>query len=214
MSKTIYCISGLGADEKVFSNLQLNGHQLRHIPWLVPQKKENIQSYAKRMASHITGDSPVLLGVSFGGMVGIEIAKELSLEKLIIVSSVKSRDELPGWMKLVGNMQLNKMLPTKSNKFTEKIDNSRLGVSTEEEKAMVRNYRMAANPVYINWAINQVLNWKNDWQPNNLIHIHGDKDKMFPIKNIKATHTIEGGTHLMIYNRARDIGAYLEQVLR
>lgn len=214
MQKTIHCISGLGADEKVFDNFRLHGHQLQHIPWLEPHKKETIQSYAKRMAAFIKGDSPVLLGVSFGGMVGIEIAKQVSLRRLIIISSVKSTGELPGWMKIAGKMQLNKLLPTKSYKISEKIDNNRLGVTTEEEKIMVRAYRKNANPVFINWAINQVLNWKNDWQPENIIHIHGDRDKMFPIKKVSATHTIQGGTHMMIYNRAGEIGGFIERELQ
>lgn len=213
MHKTIYCISGLGADEKVFRNLHFSRHKLKYIPWLVPEKREKINAYAGRMASFITEESPVLLGVSFGGMMGIEIAKQLPMKKLFIISSIKNSVELPGWMKMVGKMQLNKFLPTKSYKFTEKLDNDRLGVSNEEEKRMVRDYRRNADPIYVNWAINQVLNWKNGWHPDYLVHIHGDKDKMFPIKKINATHVISGGTHMMIYNRAAEIGSYIEKEL-
>ena len=213
MKRTVYCISGLGADEKVFANLRVDGYELIHIPWLRPHKNETLVTYAKRMAASFRHETPVLLGVSFGGMLGIEIARQLPLQKLIIVSSIKSVTELPPWMKVVGKMQLNKFLPVRSYKFTEKVDNNRLGVSNEEEKKMVQAYRKTADSVYINWAINKVVNWKNNWQPDNLIHIHGDQDKMFPIKRIKATHIIKGGTHLMIYNRAKEIGEYLEKVL-
>jgi pimeloyl-ACP methyl ester carboxylesterase len=213
MQKTIYCISGLGADETVFCNLRLNGHILKHIPWLKPGKKESIKLYAKRMAVSITHSSPVLLGVSFGGMIGIEIAKQQPVQQLIIVSGVKSTDELPRWMRIAGQMRLNKLLPTGSYKFTEKIDNDRIGVSTEEEKNMANAYRKSADPVYLNWAINEVMNWKNNWQPENTIHIHGDKDRVFPVKNIKPSHIIKDGTHMMIYNRAKEIGDIIERVL-
>jgi esterase/lipase len=213
MQKIIYCISGLGADEKVFCNLQLNGHKLIYIPWLQPLKKETITNYANRMASNIGHKSPVLLGVSFGGMIGIEIAKQMKLQKLIIVSSIKSSNEMPAWMKVVGSLKLHKLLPTRSYKLTEKIDNDRLGVTTPEEKEMVRAYRKSVNPVYFNWAIHQVLNWKNDWQPEHLIHIHGDKDKIFPIKKLSPTHIIKDGTHMIIYNRAREISEYIQNEL-
>lgn len=213
MHKTIYCISGLGADEKVFRNLHFRGYKMKYIPWLVPEKREKINAYASRMAAHITEESPVLLGVSFGGMMGIEIAKQLPMKKLFIISSIKNTVELPGWMKVVGKMQLNKFLPTRSYKFTEKLDNDRLGVSNEEEKMMVRDYRRNADPVYVNWAIDQVLNWKNGWHPDYLVHIHGDRDKMFPIKRINATHVISGGTHMMIYNRAAEISHCIEKEL-
>src|SRR5258705_1104375 len=98
--RPIYCISGLGADEKVFINLQMKGHEMKYIPWLRPNKKERLDAYAKRMAEYIKHDSPVLLGVSFGGMMGIEIAKQMRLQKLIIISSIKSDNELPRWMKI------------------------------------------------------------------------------------------------------------------
>lgn len=211
MNETIYCISGLGADEKVFSRLRLNGHDIRYVPWLRPQKNEKIDHYAKRMAESIQHDSPVILGVSFGGMIGIEIAKQLQLRKLFIISSIKSTRELPGWMKVAGTLQLNKMIPMRPYKFIEKIDNDRLGVSNEEERKIVQAYRRSADPVYLDWAINEVLNWKNDWQPENIIHIHGDKDRIFPIKNLNAHHIIEDGTHFMIYNRAEEISKIIDQ---
>ena len=213
MSKVIYCISGLGADEKVFNNLELNGHELIHIPWLRPNKKETIVEYASRMREQIRESPAVLLGVSFGGMIGIEIAKQIQLEKLIIVSSIKNAKELPAWMRYVGQLQLNKFLPIRSYKFIEKIDNDRLGVSNEEEREMVQEYRKAADRIYMNWAVNEVLNWKNDWLPENIVHIHGDKDKIFPIKKISASHVIKDGTHLMVYNRAKEISRILHQLL-
>jgi esterase/lipase len=214
MSKTIYCISGLGADEKVFTNLKVNGHELKYLPWLRPEIKESISHYAERMTKPITHHKPVLLGVSFGGMLGIEIAKQLQLRQLIIVSSIKSTKELPGWMKLAGKMSLHKLLPIRSYKITEKIDNDRLGVSTEQEKEMVRAYRKNVDPIYFNWAVHQVLNWKNNWHPHNIIHIHGNKDKIFPVKKITPTHIIKDGTHMIIYNRAEEVGSLIEKELK
>ncbi|MEP7376355.1 MAG: alpha/beta hydrolase [Chitinophagaceae bacterium] len=213
MKKTIYCISGLGADEKIFRNLSMNGIQLEYISWLKPLEGERIGEYAGRMASPILHSKPVLLGVSFGGMIGIEIAKQIKLEKLIIVSSIKSADELPRWMRVAGKMKLNKFLPTRSYRLTNKIDSNRIGVATEEEKEMVKAYRKVADPYHLQWSINEVLNWKNDWQPENMIHIHGDKDKIFPIKNTAPTHIVKEGTHMIIYNRAGEISKFIEEAI-
>ena len=213
MSQRIYCISGLGADEKIFANLKIPGRELVHIPWLRPEKKEKIGDYARRMAASLRDPSPVLIGVSFGGMMSIEIARQFQLERIFIISSVKQRAEMPAWMKWTGQLQLNKFLPTKSNSLTEGIDNRKLGVSSEREKEMVRYYRKTADAVYMNWAINEVLNWKNEWIPEKLVHIHGTKDNMFPVKMIRNAQLIEGGTHLMIYNRAPDIAACISHEL-
>ena len=35
----------------------------------------------------------------------------------------------------------------------------------------------------------------------NLIHIHGNKDIIFPIENINDCIVVEGGTHIMILNK-------------
>jgi len=213
MSQKIYCISGLGADHQVFKRLELNGHELKPIPWIRPEKNERIDKYAVRMIQCIDESFPVILGVSFGGMMGIEIAKLINVKKLIIISSIKSPAEMPQWMRLAGKLQLNKILPIKSYKITERIDNDRLGVSNEEERLLVEQYRRSADSMYMNWAVNQVLNWKNGWHPGNIIHIHGDKDKIFPVKNLKADHVVKNGTHLMVYNRAKEISELLAELI-
>jgi hypothetical protein len=210
--KTVYCISGLGADEKIFHPLQIDA-KMKFIPWLQPFRNENIQKYAKRMAESITQPSPVLLGISFGGMIGIEIAKLVNVEKIIVISSVKSANELPQWMRISGKFYLHKVLPTRSYKFTKKFDNDRLGITNEEELNLVNSYRKKLDPVYFNWAVHQVLNWKNNWHPENIIQIHGDKDKIFPIKKLKPTHVIKGGTHIMILNKTEELSKCINSVL-
>jgi pimeloyl-ACP methyl ester carboxylesterase len=198
--KKIYCFSGLGADEKIFSNLEIHGCKLIYIDWLRPGTREHIGQYAIRMSAMIEDEEPILLGVSFGGIIAIEIAKHKPVKKVIIVSSIKTSDELPTWMRVAGILQLNKILPVRSNKITERFDDNQLGVTTENEKMLVEHYRKKSDPQYMDWAINQVLNWRNSWQPETLVHIHGDKDKMFPIRKLRPTHVIEGGTHIMIMN--------------
>lgn len=210
--KTVYCLSGLGADEKVFHPLQINA-KMKFIPWLQPFKNENIKHYAKRMAEMIDHASPVLLGISFGGMIGIEIARVIEVEQLIIVSSVKSANELPQWMRIMGKFYLHKVLPTRSYKFTERFDNNRLGITNEKELALVNSYRKKLDPIYFDWAVHQVLNWKNKWYPQNIIQIHGEKDRIFPLKNLKPTHIIEGGTHIMILNKTDELSKCINSVL-
>jgi len=210
--KTIYCISGLGTDEKVFGNLNVNA-KMKFIPWLRPLKNETIKKYASRMGESIHDSSAVILGISFGGMIAIEIAKQIPVEKLIIVSSIKTASELPGWMKLTGKFQLHKILPTRSYKITEKYDNSRLGITNEEERQLVNMYRQKMDPVYYDWAVHQVLSWKNSWYPENLVHIHGEQDKVFPIKNLAPTHVIKDGSHIMTLNKAEEVSTCINSVL-
>jgi len=202
----------LGTDERVFSHLSINA-KMKFIPWLRPLKNETIRKYSLRMGEKIQHPSPVLLGVSFGGMIAIEIAKQIPLAKLIIVSSIKTANELPRWMKLTGKFQLHKILPTRSYKITERYDNRRLGISNEEELKLVNAYREKMDPVYYNWAVHQVLSWKNNWYPGDIVHIHGDHDKIFPVKNLNPTHIIQGGSHIMMLNKAQEVSQCINSVL-
>ena len=131
--KTIYCISGLGADERAFSRLKPEGYTITCLPWLTPLPNETISEYAVRMSKGITTEKPVLMGLSFGGMMSLEIAKLLPVEKLILISSIKSNKELPRWMKVAGRLQLNKIFPMRSYKITEPIQNRFIGITTPEE---------------------------------------------------------------------------------
>jgi pimeloyl-ACP methyl ester carboxylesterase len=212
--KTIYCISGLGADERAFSKLKIDGHTLQVIKWLMPEPAETLQQYAERMRSGITEENPILMGLSFGGMLCTEIAKQIPVKKIILISSVKSSKELPWWMKTVATLKLNKIVPLKSSRFTQPFQNRMLGVQSEEEKALVACFRRDVDLPYTNWAVNQAINWKNEWQHPDICHIHGDNDHMFPIKNIKPTFTIKKAGHFMIMNRAAEVSDCINSVLQ
>ncbi len=207
--KNIYCLSGLGADEKIFSKLDFKEHHVVFIQWLKPKSSEPISDYAWRLSQQITLPDPILIGISFGGIMCIEIAKHLAIKKIIIISSVKTRHELPRWMKAAGWLRLNKIFPMRSFKLIEPLEDYNLGVETAEEKNMVRSYRRSIDQAYADWAINCILNWKNGSVPVNLIHIHGGKDRIFRIKKVKPDHIIANGGHFMVMNKAAEINKIL-----
>lgn len=213
--KHIYCISGFGADERVFANLDFGENDLHFIQWKIPQKRESISSYAKRMSEDISYPKPVLIGLSFGGMMSIEIAKIISVEKVILISSVSTFHELPLSMKIAGALRLNKLIPMKPYSILEPLENYNLGVKTKEEKNLLREYRKNLNLQYSNWAMDQVVNWKNNWIPPNLVHIHGTKDHIFPIKYIKKSdYIIRGGGHLISMNNSEEVNEILKRELQ
>jgi pimeloyl-ACP methyl ester carboxylesterase len=93
--KDIYFVSGLGADERVFRLLKFEGYQPVHLHWVAPQAGESIADYAQRLSTQIKSDCPIIIGLSFGGMIAVEIGKHISVEKVILISSVKTTSEIP-----------------------------------------------------------------------------------------------------------------------
>lgn len=210
----IYCISGLGADERVFSKFFFPGYEIHFIKWITPEKKESVEAYAKRLLSQIDHSNPVLIGLSFGGIMCIEISRHIKTELIIIISSIKSKAEMPLWMRLSGRLRLNRLFPMRSFKLIEPLENYNLGVSTRAEKAMVKDYRKNLDVKYANWAVNAILNWKNKTVPENLYHIHGDADRIFSIKKIKPDYTVHKGGHLMILDKSDEINKCISLLLR
>jgi pimeloyl-ACP methyl ester carboxylesterase len=216
--RTIYCISGLGADERVFSRLVVPGAGFVYLQWLIPAAQESITDYATRMCGQIpaiSGGRVVLMGVSFGGMMAIEMAKQIPGAAVILISSVKSRKELPWSTRLAGRLGLYSLIPTRPGtySFMRPMRNYFLGVGTREEASLSNEFSENVDPVYLRWAVRQIVCWKNEWQPPVLYHIHGSKDRAFPIGRIAATHVVEGGGHFMVMNRAKEISGILAGIL-
>ncbi|HEY5370325.1 MAG TPA: alpha/beta hydrolase [Hanamia sp.] len=211
--KHIYCISGFGADERVFSKLDFGENDVHFLPWKIPEKRETIVSYAARMNEDIMHPNPILIGLSFGGMMSIEIAKLISVEKVILLSSISARHELPLYMRIAGTLRLNRLIPMKPYPILEPIENYNLGVETKEEKELLREYRHNLNLQYSNWAMNEIVNWKNQWIPPNLVNIHGTKDHIFPIRYVKVDYVIKGGGHLLPMNNADEVTGILKKIL-
>lgn len=213
-TKNIYCISGLGADYRLFQNLRLpQEYRLRHLPWISPDKEESIESYAARIAAGIDEEAPVLVGVSFGGMISVEISKQMPVSRVILISSIKSKSEKPLYFRAAATLRLNKILPLKPYGFLEPIQNYNLGIENEEEKALAEEYRRTINLSYTEWAIDRILNWQNETFPDDIIHIHGSSDHIFPVRYVKPTDIIEGAGHMMVMNRAEEISAILDKAL-
>ncbi|MBO9732272.1 MAG: alpha/beta hydrolase [Chitinophaga sp.] len=215
MQKHLYLISGLGADERIFNNLRFpSGYQVHYLHWIAPLQDEPIGQYASRMAKGISVDGPVsIIGVSFGGIMSLEIARHIPVEKNILLSSIKQTSEKPpyyNWVKRLGLHKLpDSILYQRRNMIVRKF----LNIETNEERALVNEYLAKRDYSYMRWAVNAILHWENEQVPPGLVHIHGAKDMPFPVKYLQPTHLIPDGGHFMVLNRANEINRILASVL-
>lgn len=214
-NKHIYLISGLGADERVFSRLEFPaGYEVHFLPWIQPlNQQEPIGEYALRMTRRIQHPNPVMLGLSFGGMMSIEIARHIPVEKVILLSSVKQKQELPPYYNGVARMLLDNLPDKVLFQKRQFIVRLFMQSKSEEEKALLRDYMTKKDYSYIRWALQAILQWQNEWVPEATIHIHGSSDRPFPRRYVKPTHTIVNGGHFMVMNRAAEISRILEREL-
>ena len=203
----VYFISGLGADERVFQFLALSKIEHRFIQWIKPKTRENLAAYCERLTSQIdTTQEVFLIGLSFGGIVAQEISKIITCKKIIIISSIKSIQEFSWQLKLVRQIQIHRIVPhwllTLSNRFTADFYFS---TENQIESKLLHQIIKDTDPKFLSWAIHQIMNWRNETYPENLIHIHGTNDRIFPIENISNVIKIPKSGHFMIVNRFQQI---------
>ena len=212
---TIYFISGLGADERIFERLVLPSWiQVRHLRWIEPLRKESLAAYCRRLAAPIGQQEDfVLAGLSFGGMAAIEISKFLQPRLVILLSSVATRHELPFPTRLVRWLRLHLITPVFIMKWPKFFLYWIFSARTAREKELLRDFTRRVSGRYLKWSINEVVNWKNEERPAMLFHLHGKADRIFPYALTHADAPIEHGGHLIVHDRAAEVSALLAERL-
>ena len=213
---TIYMFPGLGADETIFRRLHLPGHEIVHIKWIKPLNREPLPDYAKRIRYQIRTDTtPVLLGLSFGGMVAQEVAKLVNPAMTIIVSTIKGDWERPLQLDLAERLRPHRFLPSLLAIRFDFWYYWAFGPTTRMEKAFIKSMARGIHPDFTDWAADTAINWRNKVRVPNVVHIHGDNDSLFPLCNIKDKDVIviKGGTHFMVYKQAEEISQIIQEKL-
>ena len=207
---------GLAAGPSIFENIKLPEEQFEmyFLEWFLPIENESIESYALRMTQKITHDNPVLIGVSFGGVLVQEMAKIIQTDKVIIISSVKTNKEFPSRFKIARNTKAYKLIPTQLLADIEKLVKYAFGdnIVTKRIK-LYEKYLSVRDKHYLDWAIETILCWNQKEINEAVIHIHGDEDEVFPIKHIRKCIVVKGGTHIMILNKFKWLNENLPKLI-
>ena len=216
MSKIpVYFLPGLAANSLIFERIKLQESifEIHLVDWEMPKKNENLLGYAKRMAELVTLPKAVLIGVSFGGVLVQEMALFLDLRKLIIISSVKSNLELSLTMKIAKTTKAYKLMPTALFQNMDLLAKFFFGNVLKQRIKLYQKYLSVLENTYLDWAIEQMVLWDRVEVDKNVIHIHGDADAIFPIKNIRNFIVVKGGTHIMILSKYKWFNENLPKII-
>lgn len=212
---SVYFMPGLAASSAIFERIVLPKDQFDTylLEWDIPLENETLSEYAKRICNKITTENPVLIGVSFGGILVQEMAKFVNAKKIIIISSVKSNKEFPRRMILAKNTKAYKLFPTSLVANIENLAKFSFGDKVNQRLKLYEKFLSLRDSSYLDWAIKQIIHWDRTVVDKNVIHIHGDQDTIFPIKYIKNCIVVKGGTHIMILNKYKWLNAHLPEII-
>jgi hypothetical protein len=196
---------GMAANPSIFKHIRLPEDQFEQhlLEWFVPDKDMSLSDYALKMTASIKHENPILLGVSFGGMLVQEMASHIAVKKVIVVSSVTDKSQLPKRMLFAKYTKIHKLLPTGLVNNLELLAKYAFGETVPKRLELYEEYLSIKDKYYLDWSIDQIVNWKQSYCPECIVHIHGEKDNVFPIGNIKNCIPVKNGTHTMIIHRAK-----------
>lgn len=210
---TIYAIPGLGTTEKLYVNTKIKGVEIIVLNWPTPEKNDTMESYARKFLPQINTNIPFcLLGVSYGGMICTELSKIISPKKIFLISSCKSRKELPWFIKTLKYIPLHRLISENQHRKMAYKGRWIIGFG----KAYIPEFLGMVNSMtknYFKYCINIIVNWNNTTLPKNTIHIHGDNDILLWYRFVKPDYTIEKGSHAMVVFQTDEINKIIEKEL-
>ena len=210
----VYAFPGLGTDRRMYDLQSDLDCELRIPEWIPPQKNETMNHYAGRFAQLLDTSEPYsIMGVSLGGMMCMELAKYMQPEKVILISSCKTRSELPPHIqmgKFIGGAGL---APISFIRRAVKAYNQHMGDLPTEMKTVFDEMVDTVDGEFLKWAATAITRWQNETIHDNIIHIHGTRDKVLPYKYVKSDMTLMGGSHYMVGTRSEEVNALIERAL-
>jgi hypothetical protein len=116
-------------------------------------------------------------------------------------------------MKMAKKTNAHKLLPTQWINSLDALALYTFGKGIQKRLELYQKYLSERNPFYLSWAIDALVNWEQEYALDEIIHIHGERDTVFPIKNLRGPlHKINAG-HAAIITHAKWFNDQLPKLL-
>lgn len=211
-------LSGMGADERVFSPQKAAFDNLTVPEWLEPLPRESLAAYAKRMAAAVDPAGPCFLGgASFGGMVAMEMSRHLDVRAVILVGSVRGPQELPRlvracpiWLAIFA-----RFLPCRFVQFCCRGFRRTTGRFLHPFVRGILSQLEHSDASFLRWAMFAMLVWRDsgDSKEVPVFQIHGERDRALPVKNTVPTSIVRGGGHVISLTHAEEVNMFLRETM-
>jgi pimeloyl-ACP methyl ester carboxylesterase len=214
---TIYCFPGQGSDKRIFDSLTIDSQfNIKIIEYSTPEKDMTLNSFAKQLSTQIdTTHKFILLGVSLGGMICVELSELLNPVKTIIISSAKNRHELPYRYNFQKKIPIYKLLPGKLLLAGAKMLQPIVEPDRKNNRKTFISMLGCKNAIYMKRTVGLIINWDREVNTKKIYHIHGTNDHTLPIRKIKSpNYIVSHGSHLMTLTRAKEISDILNSILK
>ncbi len=200
----IYLLPGIGCDERLFDRIDLGGYHIVKLRWPDFPKGCTLADIARELSAHVDATVPhVLVGVSMGGMVAQELASITKPEVVILVSSWTGPHEWPMFVRISARLGLHAFITHFTMWLTWPVKRT-LGRRDRSTDKLLWEMACAQTARKIRRGTGAILRWKGSTWKGPLVRIHGDGDRVIPLR-FPVDHIVEGGAHIMVLMRAEEV---------
>ena len=203
----LFFISGLGANERAFSNINNLDVESTVVKWMKNEPEETLEEYAHKVIDKysITRDDGVA-GLSFGGLLAQEIAYILKMDKVILISSFRDKGDLKPILKFGLKHRLDKWIPPFNIPILNSVIINYLNSETASSKPLLDEMLNQTDYDLMKWSLTQIfLSSRERYEGIELINILGTNDRIIGQWSNRTTHVIKDGSHFMVYEKADEI---------
>lgn len=213
----VYLFPGQGSDRRIFDSIHFDpACRLKFIEYTCPEKNQSMRDFALSLVSRIDTTKPfVLMGVSLGGMICVELAEVIKPLKVILISSAKNRNELPFRYRFQHIIPLYRLVPARMMLWGAQWMQPLVEPDRNKNKATFVAMLKAKEALYMKRTVAMIIHWDRRENAANLVQLHGSKDHTIPLRNVQnPRYIIAGGSHMMTLTRASEIEIILNEIIK
>lgn len=208
--------SGLAADASVFAPQKLAFPQLIVPPWPVPLAGDTLESYCDRLADDLQSHrDPILGGASFGGIIALHVAKRLRPRAVLLIGSVRSPAELPRIVRASRPLKpIVPLVPVSLLQLAAAPFTTRTARRIAPHLAGLAKQFYDCDQRVFKWSLARLLDWSETPQlACPVLHIHGDRDRLMPIRYTHPDTIVAGGGHVLSLTHPTEVNNFLRAAI-
>jgi pimeloyl-ACP methyl ester carboxylesterase len=203
-------LPGLGGDPRLFDGQRSAFPELVTPRWIEPDTNESLADYAARFATVIDPGRPCFLGgVSFGGVVALEVASHLKTRECYLLGSIRSPKQMPNRLKILSSIASLIIIPKRLSPWVLTCGGRWLNPMVRGALHQLKD----SDETFLRWAAGAILKWTPSAgvERVRVVQIHGDRDRVFPIGQVSADKTIARAGHLVSLTHGKEVNQFLRE---
>lgn len=136
-----------------------------------------------------------------------------SLSLIILISSAKTFQELPGRYNFQKKIPLNRIIPKGVIKGGARVLQGIVESDRRYDKETFKDMLRKKDPSYLKRTVDMIVQWERSEHHQSIVHVHGDADHTIPIRNVSCDYLVKEGSHMMVLTRAGEISGIIWEVL-